>query len=118
MKKIFILIGTLFLLTGCGNEKMICKYNYKGENYEYENEVTVIIDKEGNIKQTDLIMTYVDSKNALSTCEIMKKIKPEDITCDNNRILVKNYHERIEKTTKEEIKQYFKENRYYCNENA
>ena len=99
MKKIIIIVLTVFLLTGCNKEyKMTCTGVIKEESNEYKLNVTIHYDNEDKVKALDYEMIYNNVEEFNKACEESKDKNP---TCDN---LTVKYSES------DEITQSFKKN--------
>lgn len=108
MKKIVILVISIFLVTGCSR-------TIKCSNNEFSVDVRM---KGKEVKTITAYFDYETKEEATSMCDVIKGIvtNKEDVVCKEKSIEVKNYEDNIdiENLTKDNIKSYFENNGFIC----
>lgn len=102
MKKILIIIITLFFLTGCNKDyKMTCTGTIKEETNEYKLNVTIHYDKDDKVKTLDYEMIYNNIDDFNKACE---EAKDKDPKCDSLTVKYSESDEITQSFSKKDVK--------------
>lgn len=118
MKRVAILgLTGLFLLTGCGKNKVTCKANDKVQGSKVSIKVTANLDSK-KIESISAVMKFDDKKVASSYCSTLKFYAGDSLKCDGKKITIENYDKvntgNMVGKTKKEFKDYMEKAGYSC----
>ncbi len=116
MKKIFLLLLiTIFVSTGCGTKKMICKKEEVDENNLKLTKTAIIKYNDTEVTDIKMELNYELEAIATSMCEALKT-DSSNIECNKNVITIKDYQKSISEETlnKENAKIYFEDQEFTC----
>ena len=89
--RVFLVIVIMLMLTGCGSNSLKCTAKYS-ESIKYDVKVTSNI-KNNKIEGATVRMTFGNSEDAASMCELTKLSKNQKISvyCYTKEVVIKNY---------------------------
>ena len=122
MKKIFLLLPLLFLLTGCGN-KITCTTTISENSSSYKLKIVANL-KDDKVTSGKMILIFDNKDNANQICELYKTINDAlsesekiDYTCNGNKLTLNalsleadDTEEKLIGASRDDFIQAFKEN--------
>ena len=109
----FLVLITIFLISGCSTNKVNCVYENTAENNKYTIEVKLEFNKD-EYKDSIAFITYEDEKLAKSMCDVFKTTNDsENVSCKEKVITIKKYYS-ASNNNKEDVIKSFEDRGYTC----
>lgn len=127
MKKLVFVLGLCLLLSGCGNNKVVCSGSVDEQGLKVKLEVSAAL-KDDKVNEVSASMTFDDEKAAKQYCGLMELAnsfaeddsKKIDFECSGKSIEFKDYtklmdsDEKIKEMTKDQFIEVMEAEKLTC----
>lgn len=127
MKKLVFVLGLCLLLSGCGNNKVVCSGSVDEQGLKVKLEVSAAL-KDDKVNEVSASMTFDDEKAAKQYCGLMELAnsfaeddsKKIDFECSDKSIEFKDYtklmdsDEKIKEMTKDQFIEVMEAEKLTC----